>query len=143
MAIRDSILEPEPHYYSFPKIVWDLLVKYNIVELSDGFDSTESFRDHTDLLFKIDVERLNNYPTNIAFSYTGAMLARDTMINKHPDSSDTTRNVFAGLMFHLFMETKKNNTDIRNIEPHDLALMLGALLEILNAPIDDTLKKNL
>ena len=139
----DSILEPEPHYYSFPKRVWDLLIKHNIIEVSDGFDSTKTFKDHTDLLFKIDVKNMSRYPSNIVFSYTGAMLARDTMIAKTPDSSVTTQNVFAGLMFHLLMESKKNNTEIRAMEPQDLALMLGALLEILNAPIGDELRKNL
>ena len=135
--------EPEPRTYSFPKRVWDLLLKHNIITIEDGFDATESFRNHCKLLHGLDFTRLNTYPSNIANAYKGALISREAMLEMNNDVSARSQNVFGWLMFHVMLESHKNLSDIVDIPSEDMSLMLGALLEILDAPFSDVLKNNL
>jgi len=139
----NNTYEPEPRTYSFPKRVWDLLIENNIISIEDGFDATESFRNHCKLLHGLDFTRLNTYPSNIAEAYKGALISREAMLEMNRNVSPRSQNVFGWLMFHVMLEGHKNMTDIEDIPSEDMSLMLGALLEILDAPMSDVLKENL
>jgi hypothetical protein len=138
-----NIEEPEKNLYWFTDEIWNLLIKYKFLTISTGFDATESFMDNTRLIFKINAENLSSYSQRTIFSYIATTQALEAFLERHPEASQNSQNVVVRLVFHLHMISEDYLNDFSRIPPRDVALMLGALLEICDAPIDDNLRKNI
>ena len=141
--IDREIIEPEPRKYSFPKKIWDLLSKYHITEVSDGVDASQEFRDNVATVHEITKLGFDGFPKHVCYAYNFGKYSKTLLEYKFPNASIRSQNVYGWLMFHLMLYSHNNGIKINTIPSSDAHLMFCALQEILDAPTDDRLMKNL